>query len=107
MLGIDPVAVSFERRPRCFERLRALAQIARDERNLSLGDHASRTGHGFFRTKCASCASQQRLRSSKIAQLGHGDAAKREGGCVVAQGDALQRAEGIARRERARCGGYE
>src|SRR3984885_16301710 len=107
MLGIDPVAVSFERGPRCLERLRALTQVARDERNLSLGHHAPRAGHGFFRAECASCASQQRLRSSKIAQLSHGDAAKRKGGCVVAQGDALQRSERIARCERACCGGYE
>ena len=45
-------------------------------------------------------ASQQRLRPREIAELGHGDAAKRERRRIVAQRDALQRAERIAGRER-------
>jgi len=42
--------------------------------------------------------------SNEIAELRHRNASKRERGRVVAQGDPLQRAEGIARRQRARRG---
>ena len=41
---------------------------------------------------------------AKIAELRHGDAAKRERGRVVAQGDPLQRAERITRRQCTRRG---
>ena len=94
----------FERRPRRVERLRRPAQVARDERDLGLGDDAPRAGHGLFRTEGARRASQQRLRSNEIAELRHRDAAQRERRRVVAQGDPLQRAERIARRERTRRG---
>ena len=59
MRGIDPVAVRFERRPRRVERLRRPAQVARDERDLGLGDDAPRAGHGLFRTEGARRASQE------------------------------------------------
>ena len=53
MGGIYAVAVGFERRPRRVERLRGPAQVARDERDLGLGDDAPRAGHGLFRTERA------------------------------------------------------
>jgi hypothetical protein len=43
-----------ERRPRRVERLRRPAQVARDERDLGLGDDAPRAAYGLFRTKGAS-----------------------------------------------------
>ena len=49
MRGVHPVAVLFERRPRCVKRLRRPAQVARDERDLGLGDDTPRAGHGLFR----------------------------------------------------------
>ena len=104
MRGVHAVAVRFERRPRRVERLRRPAQVARDERDLGLGDDAPRAGHGLFRTEGARRASQQRLRANEIAELRHRDAAQRERRRVVAQGDPLQCAERITRRERARRG---
>ena len=104
MRGVDPVAVRFERRPRRVERLRRPAQVARDERDLGLGDDAPRAGHGLFRTEGTRRTSQERLRSNEIAELRHRDASKRERRRVVAQGDPLQCAEGITRGERTRRG---
>ena len=49
MRGVHPVAVLFERRARCVKRLRRPAQVARDERDLGLGDDTPRAGHGLFR----------------------------------------------------------
>ena len=102
MRGVHAVAVRFERRARRVERLRRPAQVARGERDLGLGDDASRARHGFFRAEGARGASQQRLRPNEIAELRHRDAAQRERRRVVAQRDPLQRAEGIAGRERTR-----
>ena len=104
MRGVYPVAVPFERRPRRVERLRGPTQVTRDERDLGLGDDASRAGHGLFRTEGTRGTSQEGLRANEIAELCHRDAAKGERRRVVAQGDPLQCAEGIARRECARRG---
>jgi len=100
--GIYAVAVRFERRPRCVERLRRPAQVAADEGDLGLGDDTPRAGHGLFRTEGARRTSHESLRSNEIAELRHRDASKRERWRVVAQGDPVQCAEGITRRERAR-----
>ena len=85
MRGVHPVAMRFERRARGVERLRGPAEVARDERDLGLGDDAPRAGHGLFRTEGARRASQQRLRADEIAELRHRDAAQRERRRVVAQ----------------------
>jgi hypothetical protein len=45
---------------------------------------------------------KQRLGARKIAELRHGDAAQRQCRRIVAQRDALERAERIARRKRPR-----
>ena len=45
-----------------------------------------------------------RVRSSEITELRHGDAPKCESRRILAQGDALQCAEGITHRERSRRG---
>ena len=97
--GVRSVAVGFERRPCRVERLRWPAEVARDERDVGLGDDAPRAGHGLFRTEGTRSTSQESLRSNEIAELRHGNASKRERGRIVAQGDPLQRAEGIARRQ--------
>src|SRR6185503_18447007 len=104
MRGVHAVAVGFERRPGRVEHLRGPAQVARDERDLGLGDDAPRTGHGLFRTERTRSTSQESLRSNEIAELRHRDASKRESGRVVAQGDPLQCAEGITRCECMRRG---
>ena len=87
------------------ERLRRPAQVARDERDLGLGDDASRAGHRFLRAESARSTPQQSLRANEIAELRHRDAAKRERRRIVAQRDPLQRAERITCRERPRRGG--
>ncbi|MEA2725954.1 MAG: hypothetical protein QOF70_429, partial [Acetobacteraceae bacterium] len=104
MRGVHPVAVRFERRPRCVERLRRPAQVARDECDLGLGDDTSRSGHRLFRTERARRTSQESLCSNEIAELRHRYTTQRERRRVVAQGDPLQGAEGITRRECARRG---
>jgi hypothetical protein len=102
--GVHPVAMLFKRRPRRVECLRGPAQVARDERDLSLGDDAPRAGHGRFRTEGARRTSHESLRSIEIAELRRRDASKRERRRVVGQGDPVQCAKGITRRERTRRG---
>ena len=104
MRGIYTVAVRFERRPRCVERLRRPGEVARDQRDLGLGDDTPRAGHRLFRTEPARRSSQESLRSNEIAELRHRDASQREGGRVVTQGDPVQGAEGITPGERTRRG---
>ena len=95
---------ALERRPRRVERLPRPAQFARDQRDLRLGDDASRAGDGLCRTERPRRASQQRLRSREIAELRHRDAAQRKRRRIVAQRDPLECAERIAGGERARRG---
>ena len=102
MRGVHAVAVRFERRPRRVERLGRPAELARDERDLGLGDDAARAGDRLPRAEGARRPPQQRLGAREIAELRHGDAAQRQRRRIVAQGDAVQRAERITRRERAR-----
>ena len=80
-------------------------EVARDERDLGLGDDASRAGHRLLRTERARGTSQECLRANEIAELRHRDAAQRERRRIVTQGDPLQGAEGIACRECARRSG--
>jgi hypothetical protein len=51
------------------------AQVARDERDLGLGDHAPCSGDGLFRTEGTRSTPQERLRSNEITELRHRDAA--------------------------------
>ena len=94
MRGVCPVAMRFERRLRRAERLQGPAQIARDERDLGLGDDAARAGRRLVRAEGASRAAQQLLGAGEIAELRHRDAAQRERRRIVAQRDPLQRASG-------------
>src|SRR5437773_575503 len=105
MRSIYAVAVRFERHPRCAERLRRPGEIARDECDLGLGNHTPRAGHRLFRTEGARSLSQERLRSNELAKLRHRDASQRERRRVISQGDPLQCAERIPRRECARRSG--
>src|SRR5207245_11632758 len=67
-------------------------------------EYAPLAGHGCSGTAGSCCTSQEGLRSTEVAELRHGDASKRESRRVIAQGDPLQCAEGIARREGPRRG---
>ncbi len=101
--GVQPVPMLFERRGRGAERLRRPTQVARDERDLGLGDDAPRAGRHFFRAEGARRPSQKRLRSCEIAELRHRDTSKRESRRIIAQRDSFQRAEWITRCECTRC----
>ena len=94
----------FECRASRIERLHRPAQIARGERDLGFGDQAPRASYSLSRTEGASGASQESPGPDQIAQLRHRNAAKRQCGRVVAQGDPFQGAEWIAGGQRARRG---
>ena len=93
MGGVHPVAMRFEGRPRRVERLRRPGQVARNERDLGLGDDTSRPGHGssdrrrgphrrraFARTKSPSCAIAIPRRASAGARPAGRPASGRRGG---------------------------
>jgi hypothetical protein len=73
MRGIDAVAMPFERVTRRIEHLHRPIEVARNERDLGLGDGAPCAGDGFSRAKCAGRASQQCLGAAEIPELRHRD----------------------------------
>jgi hypothetical protein len=104
MRGIGAVAMPFERVTRRIEHLHRPIEVARNERDLGLGDGTPCAGDAFSRAKCAARASQQCLGAAEIAELRHRDAAKRQCWRIIAQGDEVQRVERFSRCERARRG---
>ena len=103
---IQPVTMPFERRPRGTQRLRGPAQVTRHEGDLGLGHDTFGAGNCFTWFERARRTSQEGLRSHQIAELRHGDAAC-QGQCwrVLPQGNPVQGAKRIARRQRPRRGG--
>ena len=95
MRGVDEIAMRFQRRARRGERVWRPAEVARGERDLGLGDDAPGARHCLFGTEGTRGTPQERFRANEIAELRHGDPSKRERWRIVAQGHALQRAEGI------------
>jgi hypothetical protein len=102
--SVHVVAVLLERRTRGIERFRRPAKVARDERDLRLRYDAPRARDRFSRPECVRRASEEKLRPLEITELRHRDSAQRKCRGVVAKRDAIQGAEWITRRERARCG---
>jgi hypothetical protein len=100
--GVDAVAMRFECRASRLERLHRPVQIARRERNLGFGNQAPCASYGFSRPEGASGTSQKSPGPGQVAQLRHGDSAKRQRGRVVAQGNPVQGAQGIAGGQRTR-----
>ena len=90
MRGVRPVAVRGQRRPRRPEPPHRPAEVARDERDLGLGDEAARPGRRLVRAEAPRSAPQQLLRAGKVAELRHRDAAQRERRRIVAQRHSLQ-----------------
>jgi hypothetical protein len=84
MLGVDQVAVLFERHPGCVKRLCRPAQVARDKRDLGLSDYTPRSGYGLPWTKGAGRSSQENLRPNEITEPRHRNASKRQRRRVVA-----------------------
>lgn len=102
--GRKESGIELGERARRVECLRRPPQIARRERHLGLRDDAPRTRDDRSRTEGARGTAQERLRANEIAELRHGDPAKRKRVCIVAQRHLRQGAEWITRRERTRRG---
>jgi hypothetical protein len=81
---------------RGIQSLRRPAEIAGSQRDLRLRHDASGTRYRLSWPKGTRSTSQECLRSRKIAQLSHRDASERQSGGIVAQGDPLEGAEGVA-----------
>ena len=84
MRGVGPVAMRIEGRGCRGEHLRGPGEVARGERDLRLDDDASRARQGLSRAEGAPRSPHQRFGAVEIAELGHGDAAKRKRRRVVA-----------------------
>src|SRR5262245_6369437 len=104
MRSIHPVTMLFQRRPRCLERFRGPAQVARDKRDLGFGHDAPRPRHRLPRAEGTRGTPQKSLCSNEITELRHRDAPQRERRSVVAERHPVQRAEWIARGQRTPCG---
>jgi len=100
--SVRAVAQRIERLRDRVERARRPAQVPRGEGDLRLGDLAARLGEALAGAEAAGGAPEQLARPLVVAELSHGDAAQGEGRRVVAQRDALEGAEGITGRQRAR-----
>ena len=61
MRGIGVVTMAFERVRHRIERLHRPVEVARDERDLGLGDRAPCAGYRLPRAKGARCVTRQRL----------------------------------------------
>jgi hypothetical protein len=86
---------------RRLERLGGKAEVARDQRDLGFGDHASRAGHSLSRSERTRRGAEERFGANQIAELRHSDAAQRERWRIVAQRNPLQGTERITSRKRA------
>jgi serine phosphatase RsbU (regulator of sigma subunit) len=68
MRGVGAVAALLERVARGFERLRRRPEVARDQRDLGLGDGATRARDRLARAEGARRALEQPLGARKIAE---------------------------------------
>ncbi|MGN6193191.1 MAG: hypothetical protein ACTHM4_13755 [Rhodanobacteraceae bacterium] len=105
MRGVDAITTSFEHCLRSIERLGRPGEIARHQRDLRFGHHTSRPCDVVPGAEGLHRLLEKLLGASEIAKLRHRDAAQRQCGRVVAQGDPLQGTERIAGREGLRRGG--
>jgi hypothetical protein len=85
------------RRQRANPERRPSAPLAAIHSGYIVARSCERSRNGCFRGK------RQSFRPNEIAELGHGDASKRQSRRVIAQSDPLQCAEGVARCECMRC----
>jgi hypothetical protein len=102
MRGVDAIAVVLERPSRRVEGVRRPAQVARDQRDLRLGDGTPGASNSLSWTERTPGTPQKGPRSNEIAELRHGDPSKRERWRIVSQRDELQSTEGITRGKRTR-----
>jgi hypothetical protein len=102
--GVAHVVVLFERCASGIERLRGPVELARGERDFGLSHDATRARNRFVGAEGTRCTPHQRSGASEIAELRHRNAAQCQRRRVVAQCDAVQRAERITRRKCTRGG---
>jgi hypothetical protein len=103
--GVRVIAQRIERPRGRGERAHRRAQVVRDEGDLRLGDLAARPGEALASAKTAGSAPEELARPLVVTELGHGDAAQGESRRIVSQRDALESAQRITGRQRARgCG---
>ena len=105
--GVRAIAQRIERLRGRLERAHRPAQVTRGEGDLRLGDLAARLGEALAGAEAAGGAPEELARPVVVAELGHGAAAQGQGRRVVAQRDAIEGAEGITGRQRARGRGDE
>ncbi len=105
--SVRAIAQRIERPRGRVQRTHRRAQVAHGEGDLRLGDLAARLGEAVAGAEGAGGAPEELARPVVVAELGHGDAAQGEGRRVVAQRDALEGAEGVTGRQRARGRGGE
>ena len=79
------------------------AQIACRQRHLGFGQFTSRARQTLLRPKLPPGPPQQLPPALVLAELRHRDAAERQRRSVLPQGDAVQRAQRVACRQRVRC----
>ena len=102
MERVDAIPQRLERPRRGVQRARRPAQIARGEGDLRLRRLTPGPLDPLARTERPRRALEQLARAIVLAELSHRDAAEGEGGRILTQRDALERAQRIAGRERAR-----
>ena len=97
---VRAVAVVVQRGRSGLQRAGGAAQLAHRQGDFGVGQHAARPRQLFLRAERALRAAQQLACAGVLAQLRHRDAAQRQGGRVVAQRHALERAQCVAGGER-------
>ena len=96
MRRIGRIAMAGKGPRRRLERLDRKGKVARGKSDLGLGDEATRAGHRLARAEGAGRPFQKTLGALEIAELRHGDAAKRQCRRILAQRHALKRTQRIA-----------
>ena len=105
MQRVGAVGMRIQRGRSGRQRARRAAEVAHGQRHLRLGDDTAGARQLFVRTEAARGAPQQLARARMLAELRHRDAAQGQRRRVVAQRDALERAERVAGSEGARGSG--
>ena len=105
--GIGMIAEGVERFGGGIELIHAPGEITSSEGDLGFSDLATRLSETFARTKAMRGAAQEFACSLEITELRHGNAAQRERRRIIAQCNALERAERITGRQQSRRRGDE
>jgi hypothetical protein len=99
MRGVQPVPMRLEHSPRTCQRSDRPGKVARDERDLGLGDDAARPRHRLPWTEGTGSHLEECSGTDEIAKLCHGNTSQRQRRGVVAEGNPFQGAKQIAGRQ--------